>query len=109
MTVVCYIDEDSNSDTDVREQASFMEHLGKVDWCSCLRCIPLPCGIECQCCREMDAVHERLVEWKEINCITSHDQFSVVCLNKDILYTMLVMINRERCEPVRLPLSNRYV
>ena len=61
MTVVCYSDEDSNSDesdTDVREQASFMECLGKVDWYSCLRCIPMPCEIECQCCREMDAVHE---------------------------------------------------
>lgn len=111
-TVSCYSDEDSNSDesdADVREQASFTERLGKIDWCSCLRCIPMPRGIECQCCREMDAVHERLVEREEINCITSHDQFSVVCLNKDVLYTALVMMNRERCEPVRLPLSNRYV
>ena len=111
-TVSCYSDEDSNSDESdagVREQASFMEHLGKIDWCSCLRCIPMPRGIECQCCREMDAMHERLVEREEINCITSHDQFSVVCVNKDVLYTSLVMMNRERCEPVRLPLSNRYV
>ena len=110
-TVACY-SEDSNSDesdTDVREQASFTERLGKVDWCSCLRCIPMPRGIECQCCREMDAVHERLVEQEEINCITSHDQFSVVCLNKDVLYTALVMMNRERCESMQLPLSNRYV
>ena len=33
MTVACYSDEDSNSDesdTDVREQASFMQHLGKL-------------------------------------------------------------------------------
>ena len=44
-----------------------------------------------------------------IGCITSHDQFAIVCLNKDVLYTALVMINRERSEPVRLPLSNRYV
>ena len=85
-----------------------MERLGKVDWCSCLRCIPLPCGIECQCCRKMDAVHEQLVKREEINCITSHNQFLVVCLNKDVLYTVLVMMNRERCEPVQLPLSNRY-
>ena len=36
-TVACYSDEDSNSDesdTDVQEQASFTERLGKVDWCS---------------------------------------------------------------------------
>ena len=65
----------------------------------------MPCKIECQCCREMDSMHERLVERDEISCITSHSQFSVVCLNKDVLYTALVMINRE---PVQLPLSNRY-
>ena len=57
----------------------------------------MPHGIECQYCREMDTVHERLVEWEEI---TNYDQFSVVCLNKDVLYTVLVMMNRERCEPV---------
>ena len=111
-TVACYSDEESDSDesdTDVREQASFTERLGKVDWCSCSKCVPLPRGIECQCCREMDSVYERLVERDDICCITNHDQFSVVCLNKDVLYTALVMINRERCKPVRLPLSNRYV
>ena len=35
MTAACYSDEDNNSDqsdTDVREQASFMEYLEKVDW-----------------------------------------------------------------------------
>ena len=111
MTVVCYSDEDSDldeSDTDVQEQASFTEHLGKVDWCSCLGCVPMPCGIKCQCCIEMDTVHKQVVEQEEVNCITSHDQFSVVCLNKDVLYTVLVMMNRERCEPMQLPLSNRY-
>ena len=104
-------DEESDlgeSDTDVREQTSFMEHLGKMDWCSCAKCIPMPRGIECQYCREMDSVQERLMEQEEIGCITSHDQFAIVCLNKDVLYTTLVMINRERSEPVRLPLSNRY-
>ena len=45
MTGSCYSDEESDSDesdTDVREQASFTEHLGKVDWCSCSKCVPLP-------------------------------------------------------------------
>ena len=60
----------------------------------------MPHGIECQCCREIDTVHERLVEQEEINCITSHNQFSVVCLNKNILYTALVMMNSKRCEPI---------
>ena len=110
-TVASYSDEDSDteeSDTDVREQASFTERLGKTDWCSCSKCTPMPRGIECQCCQEMDSVQERLIEQGEIECITSHEQFAVVCLNKDVLYTALVMINNERREPTRLPLSNRY-
>ena len=68
----------------------------------------MPRGIECQCCHEMDSVQEQLMEQEEIGCITSHDQFAIVCLNKDVLYTALVMINRERSEPVCLSLSNRY-
>ena len=82
---------------------SFMECLGKVDWFSFLKCIPMSRGIKYWCSREMDAVHERLIEWEEINCITSHDQFSIVCRNKNIVYAALVMMNRERCEPLWLP------
>ena len=43
---------------------------------------------------EMDSVHKRLVEWDEISCITSDEQFSVVSLNRDVLYTALVMIKQ---------------
>ena len=74
------------SDTDVWEQASFMERLGKMDWCICSKCIPMPCGIECQCYREMDSVQEWLMEWEEIGCVTSHDHFAIVCLNWKTFY-----------------------
>ena len=109
-TVASYSDEESDSgesDTDVQEQASFTERLGNMNWCSCAKCVSMPRGIECQCCREMESLQERLMERENLDCITSHDQFPIVCLNKDVLYTALVMINRERHEPVRLPLSNR--
>ena len=105
-----YSDDKSDSDesdTDIREQASFTERLGSMDWCSCAKCISMPRGIECQCCREMETVEEWLMEQGNTECITCHDQFPIVCLNKDVLYTALVMINRERREPVHLPLSNR--
>ena len=52
-------------------------------------------------------MEEQLMEQEYTECITCHDQFPIVCLNKDVLYTALVMINRERREPVHLPLSNR--
>ena len=44
---------------------------------------------------------------EKIGCITSNDQFAVVHLNKDVLYKVLVMINKEKSDPVLLPLSNR--
>ena len=108
--VASYSDDESDSDesdTDIREQASFTERLRSMDWCSCAKYISMPRGIECQCCREMESVEERLMEQENTECITCHDQFPIVCLNKDVLYTALVMINRERHEPVHLPLSNR--
>ena len=85
-----YSDKESDSeesDTNVREQASFMERLQSMDWCGCAKCIPMLRGIECQCYREMDNVQERLMEQEEIGCITNHDQFAVVCLNKDVTKT----------------------
>ena len=74
------------SDTNIHKQASFMEHLGNTDWCSCSKCVPMPKAVECQCCKEMDSVQEQLEEQSEIECITSHKQFPIVCLNKDVLY-----------------------
>ena len=44
-TVARYSDEESDSDesdVNMREQASFAEHLGKVVWCRCLNCVPMP-------------------------------------------------------------------
>ena len=97
--VASYSDDESDSDesdTEIREQASFTECLGSMDWCSCAKCVSMPRGVECQCCREMESVQERLMEQENTQCITCHDQFPIVCLNKDVLYTALVMINRER-------------
>ena len=42
-------DDTSESETDIREQASFTERLGRIDWCSCTKCTPMSSGIECRC------------------------------------------------------------
>ena len=55
-------DDSSQSETDIREQASFTERLGTMDWCECAKCSPMPSGIECQCCREMEGIDEQLTE-----------------------------------------------
>ena len=67
----------------------------------------MPSGIECQCCKEMEGVVERVAENESHQCIMDYEQFKVVCLNKDVLYTALVMMNTIRGDPVSLPLPNR--
>ena len=94
-----YSDDDdasSESETDIREQASFTEHFGTVDWCECAKFLRMPSSIECQCCCEMEGIADRLTDdGASLQCITDHEQFKVVCLNKDILYTALVMMKSE--------------
>ena len=109
-SVSSYIDEDSSSsesEADIREQASFTERLGGTSWCECAKCAPMPSGIECLCCKEVEGAAERVAENESYRCITDHEQFKVVCLNKDVLYTALVMMNTTRGDPLSLPLPNR--
>ena len=63
--------------------------------------------IECQCCREMDTVKELLSEEESDLRITTNEQFKIVCLNKDVLYTALVTMKTVRGDALHLPLSNR--
>ena len=48
--------------TYIRENASFMEQLGSTSSCKCVKCAPMPSGIECQCCKEMEGVVERVAD-----------------------------------------------
>ena len=92
MSVSNYSDPDtssSKSETNIREQASFMERLGSTSWCKCAKCAPMPSGIECQCCKDTVGLVECVAENESYQCIMDHEQFKVVCLNKDILYTAL--------------------
>jgi len=69
----------------------------------------MPSSIECQCCCEMEGMVERLMEdGGSLQCITDREQFKVVCLNKDVLYTALVTIKTVRGDTLRIPLANRY-
>ena len=95
----------SESETDIREQASFTERLVST---RCAKCTAMPSGIECQCCKEMEGITERMAGKIIYNFITEHKQFKVVCLNKDVLYTALVMMNTIRGDPLTLPLPNMH-
>ena len=65
-------------------------------------------GMECLCCREMEAAAKRVAANESYQYITDHKQFNVVCLNKDVLYTALVMMNMTRGDPLSILLLNRY-
>ena len=94
----------SESETDIREQASFMERLGSTSWCKCTKYSTMLSGIAYQCCREMTSAVERIAENESYRCITDHEEFKIVCLNKDVLYTALVRMNLLRGNPISLPL-----
>ena len=68
----------SKSETNIREQASLMEQLGSTSWCECAKCAPMPSGIDCQCCKEMEGVAKRVAENESHQCIMHHKQFQVV-------------------------------
>ena len=97
--------EDSKSDFD-NDQASFTDRLGHTSWCSCAKCTPMPRAVECFCCKELETACERL-EGSESACITQVEQFKVVCLNKDILYTALVTMHTVRGDVFEVPITNR--
>ena len=85
-------DDSSKSETEIREQTSFTDRLGMTDWCKCAKCTPMPSEIEFQCCCTINELKEHLMEHSgdNLECVTDHKQFMVVCLNKDVLYTALV-------------------
>ena len=62
--VIMKIYSSNESETDIREQASFMEQLWSTNWWECMKCTIMLSGIECQCCREMESVVKRIADSK---------------------------------------------
>ena len=96
-------EESERYDTD--SQVSFTERLDNTSWCSCMKCLPMPHGVECICCRKLSEVVEHL-EGSD-GCITCLETFKTVCLDKDVIYTALVTMHTVRRDKVETPISNR--
>ena len=79
-----------------------------ISWCECAKCTAIPSGIECQCCIEIEDVSKYLADNVKYSCITEYEQFRVLCLNKDVLFTALIMMNTIGGDLLNLPLPNRY-
>ena len=83
--------EESDSDGSTGSQTSFTKQLRNTSWCSCAKCVAMPHEIECTYCQELPEVEECFEESGA--CVTSLEAFKTVCLDKDVLYTLLVTIH----------------
>ena len=68
----------------------------------------MPSSIECHCCKEMNGISKCMADNEAYYCITEHEQFKFMCLNKEVLYIPLVIMNTIRGNPLTLPVPNRY-
>ena len=94
----------SKSETNIREQASFTEQLEAQAGASVQNVHPCPVVSSVTDARKWMVLSNM---WLRMKAIKDHKQFKVVCINIDILYTALVMMNMIRGDPVCLPLPNR--
>ena len=58
------------------------DRMTSNDWCSCTHCERMPTVDECKCCREMANISHRMVD---LECITKHEKFPIICLDVDVL------------------------
>ncbi|KAK2547481.1 hypothetical protein P5673_032518 [Acropora cervicornis] len=61
-----------------------------TSWCLCERCAVMPTKKECVCCKEIAFLSKVM---KGLSCITEHESFPAVCLNREVLWTALVSLH----------------
>ena len=71
----------------------------------CTKCLNMPCAVECICCHELSEDVECLES--SDGCVMHLETFKTVCLDKDVLYTVLVTMHTVRGDKVETPISNR--
>ena len=84
----------NNSDaSDMSDSDSNSSRLENLHWCSCTVCVIwLTMTLhETKCCRECNILGEKL---EGIKCITEHEDFNILCLNKTVLETACIRHRR---------------
>jgi len=76
-------------------------------WCLCGRCVVMPSDMECVCCREFDRVNAMLAD-EVVQCITLHPRLAAVCLEREVLHAVLVLMHDMQSSNLEEPVSNRY-
>ncbi|KAK3729668.1 hypothetical protein QZH41_011474 [Actinostola sp. cb2023] len=84
---------ESENDTEPTEESVSIDgtiRAGNTTWCCCGWCNVMPTEKESVCCQEL-RILSNLTE--DLPCITSHESFLPVCLNRDVLWTALVSLH----------------
>ena len=100
--------DNSNSDGEADPPPTGL--MANNDWCTCNSCIPLDQPMQCRCCQEVPNCRHFFTD-DDIVCITRHEDFGRVCLQKAVLRTALIAQLDTRGHRARLPeeLDSEYV
>src|SRR5664279_2209403 len=79
------------------------DRIGNIRWCGCGLCVAMPTPTECLCCAEVEGVRTKLAECLTPTiCITQHSRFSTVCLQPDVLQSVMVLLHDVQCSQLVL-------
>jgi len=70
--------------------------VNSTEWCKCNLCVVMPVNRECLCCAEVDEIRLDKLS-SDVTCITLHEGFKPVVLNKYVLWAALVSLNDREC------------
>ena len=73
---------------------------GNTVWCACGKCRSMDTDEESKFCREAGEVHGNYFEGKK--CITDNDNFRAVCLQREVLKTVLHMLTKMRGDDINI-------
>ena len=76
---------------------------GNTSWCVCGKCRCMETEEESKCCREAGEVPDDY--FSNLVCITENGNFGAVCLQREVLKTVLRMLNNMRGDNINI--SNR--
>ncbi len=70
------------------------DRIDNTDWCLCQMCTPMSTSFECQCCKDLDKIRNKMTTLGcEDGCISTSDRFRIICLDEDILKITLLLIH----------------
>ena len=72
---------------------------GNILWCRCGKCREMGTEEESICCRDEDVPDSYFAEKM---CITENENFRAVCLNREVLKTVLHMLNNVRGDEINI-------